>query len=161
MQRNTEQYAWNIVFTALFILFLGLSMIVVTNNGSLSVFRLTVFDIAIIALASQRVVRLFVYDNVMKWFREQFYDSRTTKDGTVTLHTPKRGPRRTIVDLLSCPWCFGLWATSVVAFFYIMTPYAYYPALVLALSTVVSTLQITVNWIGHNAEAAKQRNERN
>ena len=159
MTRNTEQYIWNILFTLFFLLcLLFATLLVTTKHGAHSVFRLNLFEMFLIALASQRVIRLFVYDAVMTWFRELFYDTKELQSGEVELIKPERGPRRTIVDLLTCPWCFGLWATASVSFIYLMTPYAYYPILLLALSSVASTLQITINWIGHNAEAAKQRN---
>lgn len=160
MMRITDQYFWNIIFSCIFVLFVAIGTILVTRFGLYSVFRLSPFDLAIIILASQRLVRLFVYDNVMKWFREQFYDVRTRRGGKVTLHKPAIGPRRTVIDLLSCPWCFGMWATATVSFFYIVTPYAYYPILILALSSVVSIIQVITNWVGHNSENAKQRNVR-
>lgn len=115
---------------------------------------LAVIDYILIILASMRVVRLVIYDKIFAFFREQFYDVVEQK-GKVLLVKPVGGPRRTLVDLLTCPWCFGIWATAMVAFFYMLTPYAMYPILILALSSVVTFLQILSNLIGWKSERAK------
>jgi len=125
-------------------------------KGSISYEDLTLFDIVLISLASFRVIRLFVYDTVTKFFREQFYDVKVTKAGKVTLYKPVKGLRRTIADLLGCPWCFGVWATTMVTFFYLLTPVAFFPILILALSAVATWLQLFTNMIGWKAEQLKK-----
>jgi hypothetical protein len=101
---------------------------------------------------------LFVYDNMTKFIREQFYDARVVRN-KITLIKPQTGPRRTLADLMSCPWCFGVWATSTVTFFYLVTDYAYLPVLILALSSIVTILQIFTNMIGWKAEQLKKEVE--
>ena len=160
MIRITDQYFWNFVFGAFFVALMSMGVIILDSVGTRAVADLTTLDIVLIVLASQRLVRLFVYDAALKWFREQFYDAKITKAGKVTLHRPQAGPRRTIIDLMSCPWCFGLWSTAMVSFVYLLTPYAYYPVVVLALSSLVSMLQIGSNLLGHKAEKAKLESER-
>jgi hypothetical protein len=88
------------------------------------------------------------------FFREQFYDVADYK-GKAILVKPETGPRRTLADLLSCPWCVGAWAVLTVSFFYLLTPYAFYPTLLLALSSVATMLQLTANLIGYKAEQTK------
>jgi len=46
-----------------------------------------------------------------------------------------------------------------VIFCYLLTPYAIYPVVILAVSAVASSLQITANLIGHLAETAKNKNQ--
>jgi fatty acid desaturase len=77
----------------------------------------------------------------------------------LSLEKPKVGPRRTLADLLSCTWCFGLWASSTVLFFYLLTPYAVFPVVVLAIGAVASFLQIIANLVGHRAEQIKMEVE--
>ena len=60
---------------------------------------------------------------------------------------------------MSCPWCFGIWATTLISFFYLLTPHAYVPVLILALSSLVSLLQIVANIIGWKAEQLKKEVE--
>ncbi len=120
--------------------------------------ELALVDFVLVTLASFRLIRLFTYDKIFAFLREQFYNT-VEKGGEVYLLKPEKGPRRTLADLLSCPWCFGVWATATVLFFYLLTPYALFPVLLLALSGVASMLQITANLIGHKAEGAKKDNE--
>ncbi len=119
---------------------------------------LTAFDFVLMALATSRLTRLFVYDKITAFFREQFWDAVDTRGGYV-LEKPVGGPRRTVADLLSCPWCVGVWAAATVSFFYLLTPYAFFPILFLALSTVSTLLQLIANLIGWKAEQAKQEVE--
>ena len=152
--RITDQYFWNVLFL-IFFLCLGLMATIILQSETYKPFdELTLIDFALITLASFRVVRMVVYDKIFAFFREQFYDATEYK-GNVVLVKPESGPRRTLADLLSCPWCFGVWATAMVSFMYLLTPYAFFPVLFLALSAVASTLQITANLIGWKAEQAK------
>ncbi len=133
-------------------------IIILNTESRMSYADLTLLDLTLISLASFRVTRLFVYDGMMKFLREQFYDAKVVRN-KVTLIKPLVGPRRTLADLISCPWCFGIWATTMVVFFYLLTPYAYIPVLILALSSVVSVLQLYANMIGWKAEQLKREVE--
>ena len=53
----------------------------------------------------------------------------------------------------------GMWLTAVVIFFYLITPYAVFPVLLLALSAVATFLQLLSNLVGHKAELLKQQND--
>lgn len=160
MIRITDQYFWNFVFTLFFLVLVVMGAIILQTESRIPLTELTLVDYVLITLASWRIVRLFVYDTVTRWFREQFFD--VEKNGRVhELVKPKNGPRRTLAELLTCPWCFGIWATAMVMFFYLITPYAVYPIVFLALSAVASSLQIFTNLIGHQADIKKKENESN
>lgn len=141
MIRITDQYFWNIIFILFYVALLTMGVIILQTESHLEYDNLTLLDISLMALASHRLIRLFIHDTMTKWFREQFYDAKVTKAGKVTLYKPTAGPRRTIADLMSCPWCFGVWASSFVVFFYFLTPAAQIPVLILALSSVATMLQ--------------------
>lgn len=132
--------------------------IILETESRIPFAQLEVVDFVLITLASWRLTRLFVYDAITKFFREQFYDVVKAGKG-VELEKPKFGPRRTLADLLSCPWCFSIWAAATVIFFYLLTPYAFFPVLILAISAVASFLQIVSNAVGHKAEQLKRENE--
>lgn len=151
MIRITDQYFWNFVFGIFFLLLTVMGSIILQTESRIPLADLTLFDLTLITLASWRLIRLFLYDSVMRWFREQFYDVKKVGKG-YTLEKPKTGPRRTLADLLSCPWCFGLWASASVTFFYLLSPYAYFFVLFLAIGAVASFLQILANMIGWQAE---------
>jgi len=155
MIRITDQYFWNVVFGLFFLLLTVMGAIILQTEARIPLTDLTLFDLTLITLASWRLIRLFVYDTMMKWLREQFYDVKKVGKG-YTLEKPTTGPRRTLADLLSCPWCFGVWAAASVTFFYLLTPYTYFFVLFLAIAAVASFLQILTNMIGWQAEKLKR-----
>lgn len=156
--RITDQYFWNVIFTIFFIVLVVLGAIILETESRIPIEELTLVDYVLITLATWRVIRLFVYDGVTKWFREQFWDVKKV-GRKYELSKPKVGPRRTIADLLSCPWCFGIWAGAMVTFFYLITPYAVYPTIFLALSAVATFMQLLANFVGHRAEQLKNNSQ--
>ncbi len=158
MIRLTDQYFWNIVFSVFFLILMVLGAIILETESRIPLAELALVDYVLIALASWRVTRLFVYDVITKFFREQFWDVVKVGKG-YQLEKPASGPRRTLADLMCCPWCFGIWSTAMVTFFYLITPYAIYPVIFLALSAVASFLQILSNAVGHKAELLKREVE--
>ncbi len=158
MIRITDQYFWNVVFGIFFVLLIVMGAIILETEARIPYTELTFTDFALITLATWRLIRLFVYDAITKFLREQFYDLKKVGKGMV-LEKPKFGPRRTLADLLSCPWCFGMWAAATVTFFYLLTPYAYYVTIFLAISAVASFLQILTNMVGWQAEKLKMEVE--
>lgn len=158
MQRPYDQYFWNAVIGVLYISLVVYGVVVLDARAYLGFALLDVADIALISLASFRLTRLFVYDHATKFVREFFYDSGYIH-GEQVLTKPPRGLRRTLADLFSCPWCFGVWAATGVTFAYLATPYAYVPVVIFSVAGVATLLQLVANLIGHQAENAKQRHE--
>ena len=158
MIKITDQYFWNVVFSVFFLGLIVMAAIILETESRVPLTELTVTDYVLLSLATWRVTRLFVYDAITKFFREQFWDIVKAGKG-YELEKPKFGPRRTLADLLSCPWCFSMWAAAMVIFIYLITPYGVYLVLLLALSAVGAFFQIIANLIGHKAEIAKRENE--
>ncbi len=132
--------------------------IILETESRIVLDELSTVDFVLMTLATWRLTRLFVYDNITKFIREQFWDVVKVGKG-YALEKPKVGPRRTLADLLTCPWCISVWAAAVVIFFYLVTPYATYPIMLLALSAVATFLQLLSNLVGNKAEQAKNQNE--
>ena len=158
MIRITNQYIWNIIFLLFFMMLVTMGVIILDTEARIAYIELTLFDFTLITLATFRLIRLFVYDALTKFFREQFWDAKEVR-GKIMLTKPKSGPRRTIADLLSCPWCFGVWASAMVIFFYLLTPLAYFPVLILAIAGVATWIQLLTNMIGWKAEQLKREVE--
>ena len=157
--RITDQYFWNFVFSVFFLILIVMGAIILETESRVRFAELSTMDFVLMTLATWRLTRLMIYDTVTKFVREQFWD--VVKVGkSYALEKPPTGPRRTIADLLSCPWCFGVWAAAIIIFFYLITPYAVYPILLLAVSAVASFLQILSNLVGHKAEYLKNQNDR-
>ncbi len=135
-----------------------MASIILSTEARVPLTELELVDFVLITLASWRLTRLFVYDMVTKFVREQFLD--VVKVGRkFALEKPKTGPRRTLADLFGCPWCFGVWATALMSFLYLISEWFYYVTIILALSAVATFLQILTNLVGHKAEELKNRNQ--
>lgn len=137
MLRITDQYFWNFVFSLFFLVLVVMGAIILETEARIPLVDLALVDYILITLATWRLVRLFVYDAITKFFREQFWDLKKVGRG-YQLEKPKVGPRRTIADLLDCPWCFGIWAAGLITFFYLITPYSVFPVALLAISAVAT-----------------------
>lgn len=153
--RITDQYFWNILFLGFFLCIVFLATVILESEAIRPYSTLTLVDYTLIVFASFRLIRLVVYDKITAFFREQFYNLVEYK-GQSVLVKPDSGFRRTLADLISCPWCVGPWAVLFVSFFYLLTPYAVYPVFLLALSSVATFLQILVNMLGWKAEQLKR-----
>lgn len=157
--RITDQYFWNFIFTCFFLVLVFMAVIVLDTEAMKPWEELTLVDFTLMTLASWRLVRLFVYDAVTKFIREQFWNAEKVKGGVV-LKKPEKGPRRTLADLFGCPWCLGVWLSAFIVFFYMTTEWAFYPVVFLAVSAVATYLQLLANLTGHRAEQLKNQNER-
>ncbi|MES2966846.1 MAG: DUF1360 domain-containing protein [Patescibacteria group bacterium] len=160
MIRITDQYFWNFVFGLFFLLLVVMGAIILETETRIPFADLTLVDYTLITLATWRVIRLFVYDAITKFIREQFYDVQKVGK-SFRLVKPATGPRRTVADLLSCAWCFGVWSAAFVTFFYLLFPIFQYFAIFLAISAVATFLQILTNMIGWQAEKLKNEVEGN
>ncbi len=158
MIRVTDQYFWNVVFGLFFLLLATMGAIILESESIIPLNELTLVDFALVTLASWRVVQLFVSDHITRWLREQFYDIKKVGKG-YTLVKPTTGPRRTLADLFSSPWCFGIGASAAVTFGYLITPYAYYLVLFLAISAVATFLQIFASAVSHRETILRQEIE--
>jgi hypothetical protein len=149
--RITDQYFWNIVFSLFFLVLVVMGTIILDSEARIQLVDLSVTDYVLITLASWRVTRLFVYDAITKFFREQFWDVTKVGKGYV-LEKPKTGPRRTLADLTSCAWCFGIWATASVTFLYLLSEWFMFLTIFLALSAVATFLQLVSNLVGNKSD---------
>jgi hypothetical protein len=158
MFRVTDQYFWNFVFSVFFLIMVVMGAIILEGETRIPFEEISLTDYVLMSLATWRLTRLFVSDAITKFVREQFWDVVKVGKG-LALEKPKFGPRRTLADLFSCPWCFGMWAAATVIFFYLLTPFAIFPIMLLAIGAVGSFLQILSNLVGNKAEQLKNQNE--
>ncbi len=143
MIKITDQYFWNVVFLFFFGFLIVMAIIILDTESRIPWAEITLFDFALITLASWRLTHFFSSDNSTKFLREQLYDLKATTK-SYALEKPKTGPRRTLIDLITSPWALGLWMTACVTFIYLLTAFALYPVIILSLSAVVSILQIVL-----------------
>ena len=161
MVTRDDQGFWNVVFSLLFIALVVLSMrLLLLENGSLPR-EIPPYDLVLIMLATFRLTRLFVYDKITQFFRDWFLVKTVflgeNDELVIIRQNPVSGPRRTISELLSCPWCIGMWVAPFVTFFYFYTTFAWFIILFLAIAGVATFLQLLSNMIGWKAEQLKQK----
>lgn len=159
MNNTDDQNFWNIVFSCFFLVFfVALLKILFVVRGSLPT-SISFFDLSLVVLATFRLVRLFVYDKITHFLRDLFFHANETytEEGVTYFAKKERthGPLRTVYEIIICPWCFSVWAATVVTFFYFLTPLAWLPILILAVSGVASSIQVFVNMVGWAAENSK------
>ena len=154
-----DQNLWNFLFSVLFAILLGLSVMQIHATWGGYPTSVPLFDALLMALAVFRVTRLVVYDKITRFAREWFVQQRdiTHPEGgeMVELAPFPRGMRRTVHDLLQCPWCVGVWASLLVVFSYFEFAWAWYVIFMLAVAGAGSFLQVTSNLIGWKAELGK------
>lgn len=151
-----EQNVWHVIFSLLFFALIGSGYLLLERGQYPS--HISLFDAAILALATFRLTRLFVYDHITQFVRDLFLTVRAPAvvGGEFEREKPATGPRRTLAKLLGCPWCFGVWAGFSVAFFYFLTPHAWFFLFAIALSGIGSLLQVLANLLGWSAEFKKR-----
>ncbi len=124
--------------------------------ASRGIFPIDVAQFALLSLAVFRLIRLFVYDSITQFFRDWFLKLEYRDDGSIERSKHEFGLARTVSDILSCPWCSGVWIGTPYIFMFFMFPYPmYFITIVLALTAVASMLQIIANLIGWQAESMK------
>lgn len=133
---NKDQTIWNIVFTIAYAIAVIISANILYRRGEFPI-SIPALDLIIISLAIFRLIRLFVYDSVTQYVRDYFerFDA---------------GPGRTIADLLSCPWCTGVWMALIVLFFYVYSPFSWYPITLFALAGIGSSFQVIMTRVGRS-----------
>ena len=151
MIRITDQYFWNFVFLMFFLSLVIMGVIILETESRFLETPLQPLDYILMTLATWRLIRLFVYDTITRFFREQFWDLKKVGRG-FELVKPATGPRRTLADLVGCTSCIGVWMGSTVVFFYLLTPYAFVPVVILAISAVAQFLQNLGTLVGHTSE---------
>lgn len=113
--------------------------------------EIKIFDFILIVLASFRTTRLFVYDKVMEFFRDLFMkvEKIDVLESEVVIHKKNfsYGIRRTVRDLLYCPWCTNVWVSLFIIFFYFLSPLSWFFIFALAVSGAGTFIQIITNKI--------------
>lgn len=158
IREQEDQNLWNFLFSVFFfVVLIGALWILYVIKGGFPT-QIPVFDAILLAFASFRITRLIAYDKITRFFREWFVEKREfTENGEiyVELVPLPHGMRRTLHDLIECPWCIGLWAGLISTFFYFMFPWAWFIVLFLAVAGAGSLFQLLANLIGWRAENYK------
>lgn len=153
IKNQHKRNVYSLGFTFLFVGLMTAQMLSLWKLESDPSLDLT--DFILITLATYRITQLFVYDQVGTFIRDLFVDIKEHK-GQLVRTKKAFGLERALSDIFSCPWCFSLWGGSVFVWAYLMFPAVMiYVALILAISSLASVMQILTNLAGWKAEHAK------
>lgn len=75
-----------------------------------------IVPLIVLALASFRITRVFVFDTIISGTRNKFHSflvNRAQKEGRLRLLWEK------LYDLTSCTWCLGFWVSFVLYWLYV------------------------------------------
>ena len=131
---SKEQNFWNIVFMLIFVLLaFYISYKIIERNPNI-ITEISFFEFLIISAATFRLIRFLTYDKIMIFLRD-FFDK-------------ERGIRRTIHEILICPWCTGIWVGLFAITLYFLVPLGNIIILIIAIAGVGSFIQSLANMIG-------------
>lgn len=69
----------------------------------------------VLILASFRLTRLLVYDDITSWIRAPFVETKKEEvhgEFVYYLEPSGKGLRKWLGKLLSCHWCMGIWTSA-------------------------------------------------
>ncbi len=102
-------------------------------------------ELVILVLASFRLTRLVVYDEITSFLREPFFTVTYDEDGTGQVvrhvHLKGNGLRQWLGTLLSCHWCVGVWSAAAVVGVYWWVPAAFPLLLMMAVAGAASFIE--------------------
>lgn len=135
---------WNFIFSVAFI---SLSILawkyILAYNIDLN--EIKIYDLFIIGLATYRVTRLLIYDEVFYYIKD-FAKKYKSEQGFI----------KSASILLTCPWCVGVWAAMITLVIYVLIPYGKFIILVLALSALAGFFHLLITWLGWVIDEKKQ-----
>jgi hypothetical protein len=132
-----EQTFWNGVALLVFVALCGIAVWLIARYGTVAPASFGFLDLALLGLATFRLIHLMTYDKIFDVVRAAFMDREGTR-----LKTAERGWRRLVCELLQCLWCTGLWSALIVVTVYFLGPWGWLAVAVLAVAGLGSLLQI-------------------
>ena len=143
MINDRKHQAWN--FWSAFIFF-GLVVLVgyLLEKKGINIEEITLKESVIIILASYRMTRILVFEQIFKYFR----DALKKREDLFLIGT--------FSSIITCPWCAGVWVTLVIIVFYYLVPYGNLLSYVLALAGLASIVILYSNML-HMRTERKQR----
>src|SRR5262245_58582838 len=100
-----EQHFWSGVALLLFLALGAICFWLIAEYGTLDPANMGPLDVALMGLATFRLLHLVTYDKIFDIVRAAFMDP----DGA-RLKTAERGWRRLVCEFLQCIWCTGMWS---------------------------------------------------
>ncbi|UQD51437.1 sporulation protein [Bacillus methanolicus] len=114
------------------------------------VLDVTIWNVIMMGLASFRLTRLIVFDQITFFFRKPFFEEITevnpNGEEEVYLAPKQHGFKKWMGELLSCYWCTGIWVSMFVILLYFLAPFfGEIVILVMAVSAIGSIIEVIIS----------------
>ncbi len=139
---SNSEYFWHVI------LFLSYPLVYLVSIITLkyiwiSDFSLSDREIIILWLATFRLTRLFVYDQITNFIREP-------------LKSYKNWLWKSLSELLNCPWCTSVWSALIIYYIYKIDTMFLWLIYILALAWIVWFLQLIYKLLARYSDIIKQ-----
>ncbi|WP_312469781.1 DUF1360 domain-containing protein [Neobacillus sp.] len=108
-------------------------------------FHVNWLDFIIIILASFRLTRLIVFDDITAFIRKPFITismiENSSGDLEPNIEIKGTGFRHFMGSLLSCYWCSGFWCSLIVVLIYFYFPITFPLILILAVAGAAAIIE--------------------
>jgi hypothetical protein len=143
-----KHQAWN--FWSAFVFF-GMVVLMgyLLERKGIRIDEIGIREALVIILASYRMTRIIVFEKIFKYLRDVL---KRRENLYVT---------GTLSNIITCPWCAGVWVTLIIIIFYYLVPYGILLCYVLALSGIASLLILYSNMMQMRADRKQRIHERN
>jgi hypothetical protein len=132
-----DQRWWSLVALATFVVLCAISFALVSQYADIAPADLGFFDLAVLGLATLRLVHLLTYDKIFQIVRDPFMDAKGGR-----LRKAERGWRRLMCEFLSCLWCTGMWSAVFAVTIYFLGQWGRYAVILFAVAGLGSLLQV-------------------
>lgn len=132
-----EHRFWNALALLFFVGLSAIAFWAIFSFADIDVDRLGFLDLALVGLATFRLIHLITYDRILDFARVAVMD----RDGS-RLKAAERGWRRVVCELMQCLWCTGMWSAVVVVTAYSLGAGGRLAILILAVAGLGSLLQV-------------------
>jgi hypothetical protein len=139
MKTFSSEKFWNIISLIVYACLVAIVGYVLVNKG-IQPMKIPVWEWIIMSLATYRLTRLLVYDRIFKFFRDFTKISYTI------------GFFVSLKNLITCPWCAGVWAALVIICLEFLVPYGIWLNYLLAIAGTGTLVLVVTNILGLSAE---------
>lgn len=129
-----DQHFWHFMGSSVFVVLLITAGIILNFIGK-NPNEVTFFDLFVVSLATFRITRLLVYDLVADFIRDSVEDAAF-------------GYKKTLRDLLGCPWCTSVWVALGITFIYFISPVGTWTVIIIAIAGLGVLITIFANLLG-------------
>jgi hypothetical protein len=117
---------FHFLFLAAYLILLGVFLEIMHLTGRSFSDSVPPFDFLLLSLATFRVTEAITCDRITRFLRDPFILRRKVRrpdgESEEKVEPAGKGLRRTVGELLICPWCTGIWVGAFLVYLYLLFP---------------------------------------